>query len=425
MTKSLCSPFRLSHSLPRLPIAVCLLFLAAIPAHAQQTDTQKKAHAQSQAYLQRFQQAQNAQIEQMKRGVVLIKAKGNGNDEGTGFVIASTPASVTIATALHVVANVAEITVFFYTDPTPHTAVRLPRHSDNLDLALIQVKATPAAPLIANIPTYNFAANDTLHVTQQVLSVNGHWVFATNTINSLNDDGDPQKFDYSNNSVGAGFSGAPVFDSYGDIIGMHISHSGDATVATADKIDSALQVLDALGYAVPKAGPVVMPNPLGTTTATTPGSPGSSPAAPAGKCDKGCQTTLGALKHVQHYTLQLSAARAALLGSRAAASASAEDVFALPANWPGSRFFLHVITSPGTTPGTPIVRIYFAETDHERDSDMMIGLANLTGSTGQGRFRDDSNTSYSLNLRNPNFGATFSLNAISIELQPKFVNPMQ
>ncbi len=81
---------------------------------------------------------------------------------------------------------------------------------------------------------------------------------------------------------------------------MHIARNGDLSYAVGVKIDSALQVLAALDYAVPQAGPLVMPSyamPPGVPGTTTGGGRDGTvkTATPAAPCAQGCEATLGSL----------------------------------------------------------------------------------------------------------------------------------
>jgi Sel1 repeat len=94
------------------------------------------------------------------------------------------------------------------------------------------------------------------------------------------------RFEYTNVSVGPGFSGGPVFDRYGNVVGMHdVLTADEAHYAIAIKIDSALQTLQALDYAVPKAVPFSMPQfgPAGVPQSQA--APGGTTAHPSSTSD--------------------------------------------------------------------------------------------------------------------------------------------
>lgn len=348
-------------------------------------------------------QAQQRHIEELKRGIVRIEVQKDVKETGTGFVLSSTPDTVTILTALHVVSGAQSINVVFYDDQSRrYVAQKLPKHSAGLDLAVLQIHATPSIRVPANLPKFNFVANSNLQVTQHLWSVNGYWVVVPNNITRLSHDGDPQKFEYSNVSVDTGFSGGPIFDDYTNIIGMHDARSGDGSYAIGIKIDSALQVLEALDYSVPEAGPTMIPG-------ITDGQPNQTAKAPnASPCENGCETTLGSLKRVQQYS------------SASAGMSCREYVYTFPPDWPGAGLFMHLQTCAysryGRSAGNIILR--FAQTDRQNDQDMMLGLAMLQGSSGQGTLRDPNGGYWSLTIRDPNFGGTLNVDALSIGLKP-------
>jgi len=190
--------------------------------------------------------------EDLKGGVVRIEAQKENKEVGTGVVLTSTPDSVIILTALHVVQGARSITIIFHDNQMkPYVAHQLPKYSTALDLAVIEVDSAPGARVPAGFPVFKFAANSALQETQHIWSMNNEWTLVPNNVTGLSHDGDPQKFEYSNVSVGAGFSGGPIFDDDTELIGMHDALSGDRSFAIGVKIDSALQVLKALGYSFP------------------------------------------------------------------------------------------------------------------------------------------------------------------------------
>jgi S1-C subfamily serine protease len=208
------------------------------------------AQQQAQEMQERIAQAQKRLIDNMLNGTVRIEAEKDVREIGTGIVLSSNANSVMILTALHLVQGAHSIAVMFHGNPAKrYTARKLPAHSEMLDLAMIEVNAAPGAALPADLPKSNFVANNNLQDGEHVWSVNGDWTRVPNNLTKLSHDGDPQKFEYSNVSVGEGYSGGPVFDDYLNVIGMHDAMSGDKHYALGVKIDSALQVLQALDYA--------------------------------------------------------------------------------------------------------------------------------------------------------------------------------
>ncbi len=229
--------------------------------------------------VRRSREARANNIEAMAQGIVRVEAylyETRENPQlGTGIVLSASPDKILILTALHVIREKKDsveeqfveahsVEVTFYTKrPARYRANVLPRRSDSLDLALLQVSPKNNPELPTTFPAYHFLQNGEMQLGEQVYSVNGDWNLVPNTISRLSHEGDVQRFEYTNVSVGVGFSGGPVFDQYGNVIGMHDAMTTEISnlprYAVAVKIDSALQTLEALGCAVPKAGPFSMP----------------------------------------------------------------------------------------------------------------------------------------------------------------------
>lgn len=196
--------------------------------------------------------------EPLKQGIVHIEADKGVKELGTGIVFSVTPERIRILTALHVVKGAKSIHVAFYSDKlTLLPAQKMPRQSDDLDLAVLEVRAAPGVILPQKVPHFNFGPERPLHSGEQVFTVNAEWVVIPNSIARLDhgEDGeDTRMFEYTPNSVGNGFSGGPVFDDMGYIIGMHDKLTGLKDYAVAINIQSTIEMLKALGYDVP-AGP--------------------------------------------------------------------------------------------------------------------------------------------------------------------------
>lgn len=353
-----------------------------------------------------FRQRDNDRIESLERGIVPIRTTtADGvSDQGTGFVVSFTPVSIKIVTALHVVRDARSIEVAFYDNPDKYVPARkLPGDDPDLDVAMIEVKASQGFQLPSNLPQYNFAASDTMQASSQVTSVDGDWIRVLNLITRLSHEGDPGKFEYTNTSVGKGFSGGPIFDAYGDIVGMHDAMRSDGKFAIGVKVEAALQALQKLGYTVPKAGPIVNPWAL----ATAPQSRSTIP------CQNGCETTLSALKHLQHYSVYDTR------GGFGAPICYKEDVYQVPVDWPGAGLFFHVSTNEGCPLSkTTSVSIRWAQTDRKGDVDTTMSAVVLSGSSGQGYLKDSQGTMWTVTARNPNFGDRLDVSAISITIKP-------
>lgn len=385
--------------------------------------------AQQQQMLNQMKQAQKERHESLKRGVVRIDAEKENSEAGTGIVFFSAPNVVRIITALHVVQDAKKITVTFYSDQTrPYPARMLPKFYANLDLAVLEVRTSGTTRLPSDLPKYDFAANDTLEEGQHVTTVNGEWVQAQNSITRLSHDTDPGKFEYSPTAVGEGFSGGPVFNDYGNVIGMHDAMTGSGAYAVAIKIGSALDALAVQGYQVPKAGDVVLPNygqMAPSTTAQSGGQgeksaqpfpstanparsrvEGRAAAAANSPCANGCTVKLGALRNVGHYNSTMGRANCL------------EDVFVFPKGWPGDNLFFHANYCPSMAGSIgQAVRLRIASTGKAGDQDFMLGQVVLNGSSGQGILNAESGH-WKMTLQNPNYGGVFNINTITLTIQP-------
>ena len=244
--------------------------------------------------------------------------------------------------------------------------------------------------LPADMQPYHFVAANTLTAGQHLVTANGERVPIPNNITRLSHDGNPQEFEYTSLSVGEGFSGGPIFDDYSDIIGMHDVLSPDEKYAVAVKIVAALQVLEALDYDVPKAGPAVMPFMTPSTTAAPAPAgpldsgrlpphavpPRSSSSSESSPCNDGCQAKLSDFKLTQQYSYAMNAQWS-----------GEEKALLLPKGWPGAGLFLHVnqcIWLGQHKPG-----IFLGSTDRKGDMDYTKGRIVFTVYSGHGFIVDE------------------------------------
>ena len=223
-----------------------------------------------QRVVQQSMAARQQLIETLKQGIVRVEAQKDMDDTGTGIMISSSPERIRILTALHVVDGAKSINVVFYSDRMVHVpARRLPAQSDTLDLAVLEVTPGSGTRMPGPISPYRFRMSSTLQPGDQIWSVNGDWAPVPNTVTLLNHEADIRRFEYTSTSVGRGFSGGPIFDSYLNVIGMHDALTGDKRFAVGIKIDSAFETLNALGINVPKVESSILGGP-GTADVTHP-----------------------------------------------------------------------------------------------------------------------------------------------------------
>ena len=188
----------------------------------------------------------------LNRGIVKVEAvKKAGSDIGAGIVIMASSDSIRILTAAHVVADATAWKVYFYSDQAVgYMATVLPRSSDGLDLAVLEVRPQGRA-LPGNLPRLPMRDRDTLQVDERIWTVDSEWVHIPNTVVRLDHDSDTRLFEYTKVAVDEGFSGGPVFDDDGRLAGIHRAGAAGGRYAVAAKLDSAIDALAALGHNTP------------------------------------------------------------------------------------------------------------------------------------------------------------------------------
>lgn len=196
----------------------------------------------------------SAQPDLARLNQAVVRVESVGRENGTGFILAATPQSIRILTAAHVIADADTIRVYFYQDrAVPYRATLLPRASDALDLAVLEVTAAGAnRPLPTAVPAFTIRETP-LRIAETVWTVDYAWRPVSNAVASLDHDGDPQHFEYRGSGMD-GFSGGPIFDETGKLAGVHHGGLGGGQFVVAVKIDAARQALNALGYALPNLG---------------------------------------------------------------------------------------------------------------------------------------------------------------------------
>jgi formylglycine-generating enzyme required for sulfatase activity len=188
----------------------------------------------------------------LNRGIVKVEAaKKSASDIGAGIVITASSDSIRILTAAHVVAGATAWKVYFYSDQAVgYPATVLPGSSDGLDLAVLEVRPQGRA-LPGNLPRLPMRDRDTLPVDERIWTVDSEWVHIQNTVVRLDHDSDTRLFEYTKVAVDEGFSGGPVFDDDGRLVGIHRAGGAGGRYAVAAKLDSAIDALSALGHNTP------------------------------------------------------------------------------------------------------------------------------------------------------------------------------
>jgi S1-C subfamily serine protease len=187
--------------------------------------------------------------EAFERVTVKIEAQNReGQEIGAGIVMQSDGKTAWIATAGHVIKDAQEVRIIFFgsKDAFASRLVRLKPGSGSLDLAVLEVISSRG-----NLP--RFAAGslrtDALAVGERVSFV-GHpedldWqcYFNTDAISRLEYSGDDRLFLFSNPRKKPGASGGPVFDQFGNVIGIVLGEhaSGDAIAIRIGEVSRILR----------------------------------------------------------------------------------------------------------------------------------------------------------------------------------------
>ena len=190
------------------------------------------------------------------QGLVRVEAEKQPKDTGAGLVIFGSADSIRVLTAAHVVAGATSLKVYFRSDrAVAYTAHLLPGNSDpgELDLAVLEVLKSDqkGRALPGNIPQLAARDRGTLQVTEHVWTVDGGWRIVPNNVTALDHDFDTRKFEYTRGATNDGFSGGAVFDDDGRLVGIHDEGAAGGQYAVAVRVDSAVEVLAALGHNTP------------------------------------------------------------------------------------------------------------------------------------------------------------------------------
>jgi formylglycine-generating enzyme required for sulfatase activity len=194
----------------------------------------------------------------LNRSVVKIVAdKRPASDTGAGIVIAASSDSIRILTAAHVVADATAWKVYFYSDQAVgYAATVLPKSSDGLDLAVLEVIPQGRA-LPSNLPQLAMRGRDTLPLDERIWTIDSEWVHIPNTVVRLDHDSDTRLFEYTKVAVDDGFSGGAVFDEDGRLAGIHRGGGAGGRYAVAARLDAVIDALAALGHNTPNLVRVV------------------------------------------------------------------------------------------------------------------------------------------------------------------------
>ena len=200
--------------------------------------------------------------------LVKVEAEKRPMDTGAGIVIFASADSIRVLTAAHVVAKATSLKVYFYSDQTiAYPATVLPKSSDDLDLAVLEVLRPQVRPLPGNIPRLAARGRDTLQLRDHIWTVDSGWITVPNTVTALHHDNNTQEFEYTKGAIAEGFSGGAVFDDDGRLVGIHDKGASEGQYAVAVKLGSAVEVLDILGHRTPN---LVWGDPVPSTIVSPP-----------------------------------------------------------------------------------------------------------------------------------------------------------
>jgi formylglycine-generating enzyme required for sulfatase activity len=144
---------------------------------------------------------------------------------------------------------------------------------------------------------------NTLAVDERIWTIDSEWLHIQNTVVRLAHESDTRLFEYTKVTVDDGFSGGPVLDDDGRLVGIHRGGGAGGRYAVAAKLDSAIDALAALGHNTPN---LVRAGTVAPTTGIVSPAPPSAPRArqtrvnakdgltyvwiPAGRFTMGCST---------------------------------------------------------------------------------------------------------------------------------------
>ena len=211
------------------------------------------------------QSVQSQQIEQFRNGLVRIEVKkgpSRASNYGTGFVISTQGDTISVLTARHLFypdskgeeVDFTDFTpdswVSFYIDKLHPRRARWVKDSVNLDLAVLEVSATGLQA--SQLPKFLVRSENNALVSGEDVYICGSgansWPIAKNSISEPSYGDRLDLFLYTGTGLGGGFSGAPVLDADGRLVGVHLGAAeGDERYGRAVRMTDAVKVLRELG----------------------------------------------------------------------------------------------------------------------------------------------------------------------------------
>jgi len=188
-------------------------------------------------------------LDQLSNAVAGIVASREGAvaQNGTGFVVSVDRSTVTVLTARHLFYREGErerfegngtVTVTFFADRHQDYPAKLLEDSDSLDLAVLKVENVPPS-ISAKLPLIPVRPNSAPpSIADTGLRIFGGKEVGWQVANGAVSGGDKsaEGFQYMAPTA-AGFSGSPVFDSKGLLLGVHLRTSDQSGIGRATRID--------------------------------------------------------------------------------------------------------------------------------------------------------------------------------------------
>ena len=217
-------------------------------------------------------------------GIDVFNSTGANQENGTGFVVSVDRSTITVLTARHVFypAKTKErfqgkVSVTFFVDRHKEYAAELLDDSAPLDLAVLRVENVPLS-ISARLPMIPVRPDSTPPSITDGLRIFGgkpvDWLVTSGTVSG--GDKSAEGLQYTANALEEVFSGSPLFDSNGLLLGVHVRTGEHAGIGRATRIDHGVyEVLSVrMGVTMNKLNFNVIPN------MPTPISGGSAAARP-------------------------------------------------------------------------------------------------------------------------------------------------
>jgi S1-C subfamily serine protease len=228
--------------------------------------------------------AQPFDVERFKGNLVRIQVNKKDEDSrprppnfGTGFVISISSDTALILTARHLLHAdnepdfTPEIWVYFYADRLHPRAAKFLQESSNLDFAVIEVSAAGLQSIqLPKVPVRPESSQ--LKSGDQVYTYGSDekfWPVVRNDVSDLRYGDRLDMFVYQGNGLRSGFSGAPILDNQGQLVGIHLGATdGQGGLGRAARATDVIKTLRELGVTSMNNLTFSNPVPASTTDCT-------------------------------------------------------------------------------------------------------------------------------------------------------------